>query len=76
MMTSTANETCHLASGYDANYNHIMFVLGVWQSVIAALAIVVAITSGLLGDGHLGWSHVLHSHLIHALTDNIGHRRV
>ena len=54
-----ANESCHLADGNNAHYNHVMLVLGIWQIVIAALAIVVAIIFGLLGDGHLGGSHAL-----------------
>jgi hypothetical protein len=61
-MSMNANESCCLTGGSDASYDHIMFVLGVWQIVIAALAIIVAITFGLLGDGHLCGSHALHSH--------------
>jgi uncharacterized membrane protein len=48
-MLPTANESDHLAGGYDAHYNQVMFVLGAWQIVVAALAIIVAIIFGLLG---------------------------
>jgi hypothetical protein len=52
-MPMTTNESCHLANGNDAHYDHAMLTLAVWQTVIAALAIVVAIIFGLLNGGHL-----------------------
>lgn len=52
-MQVATNDSCHIASGSDTHYDHAMFALAVWQTVIAALAIVVAIIIGLLNGGHL-----------------------
>jgi uncharacterized membrane protein len=61
-MPMTTNESCHLANGNDAHYDHAMFALAVWQTVIAALAIVVAIIFGLLNGGHLRPLQLLYRH--------------
>jgi hypothetical protein len=61
-MPMATNESYHFASGNDAHYDHAMFALAVWQTVIAALAIVVAITFGLLNGGHLRAFQVLCRH--------------
>lgn len=52
-MSVNGNESCHLNDGDDTHYNHVMLVLGVWQTAIAALAIVVTITFGLINGAHL-----------------------
>jgi hypothetical protein len=59
-MPVAANESCHLVGGSNAQYDHVMFALALWQTVIAALAIVVAITFGLLNGGHLRVCPALH----------------
>lgn len=74
-MPLTANESCHFDNGSDANYDHVMFALALWQTVIAALAIVVAITFGLLNGGHLRAFLVFYFHQIYTLTKRIGDRR-
>ena len=71
-MPMAANESCHFDSGSDANYDHVMFALALWQTVIAALAIVVAITFGLLNGGHLRAFLGLHRHQIYALMKQLG----
>lgn len=47
-MPSTTNESCQLIGGYDDHHNHAMFVLGIWQAVIAALVFLVTIVFGIL----------------------------
>lgn len=59
-MPMAANESCHLVKGNDAHYDHVMFALALWQTVIAALAIIVAIVFGLLNGGHLRAFQVSH----------------
>ena len=61
-MPVAANESCHLVGGSNAQYDHVMFALALWQTVIAALAIVVAIIFGLLNGGHLRPLQLLYRH--------------
>jgi uncharacterized membrane protein len=61
-MSVPTNNSCHFDSGSDAHYDRVMFALALWQTVIAALAIVVTIIFGLLNGGHLRTFHVLQRH--------------
>jgi len=71
----TANESCHIAGGFDDHYNHAMFVMGVWQTVIAALAFLATIAFGIFNGGYLRASCALHSCPVHVLTTTTGHER-
>ena len=71
-MPSTTNESCQLIGGYDDHHNHAMFVLGIWQAVIAALAFLVTIVFGILD---LRTSYALQSCSFHVLIQATGHQR-
>lgn len=61
-MSVATNDSCYITSGSDNHYDHVMFALAVWQTVIAALAIIVAIIFGLLNGRHLRAFQALYCH--------------
>ena len=69
------NESCRFDNGKDAHYDHDMFAVALLQTVIAALAIVVAITFGLLNGGHLRAFLDVHRYWSYTLTRQTGNQR-
>lgn len=74
-MSAPTNNSCHFDIGNNAHYDHVMFALALWQTVIAALAIVVTIIFGLLNGGYLRAFQVLQRHQTQQLIKHTGGRR-
>jgi hypothetical protein len=74
-MAMATNESCRFDNGNNAHHDHAMFAFALLQTVIAALAIVVAITFGLLNGGHLRAFLDFHRYWSCTLMRQIGNQR-